>query len=91
MKEKSNRVFLLMGLFGAADVQLQQVVEKYFPHLSEREWKRKAALQQFPFPVYRAERSQKSPWMVGVAELAKHLDKQEEEAAKDCTARKNTA
>lgn len=79
----ANRVFLLMGLFGAADVTLSQVVELYFPHLSEREWKRKAALQQFPFPVFRAEKSQKSPWMVSLKELADYLDRQEAEAAKD--------
>lgn len=69
-----NRIFLLMAQFGSADVPLAKVVETYFPHLSEATWKRRAALQEFPFPVFRAESSQKAPWMVSVVELAKYLD-----------------
>ena len=69
-----NRTFLLMAQFGAADVPLSRVVDAYFSHLSEATWKRRAALQEFPFPVFRAENSQKAPWMVSVVELARYLD-----------------
>lgn len=82
-KTKSNRIYLLMAEFEGADALLEQVVARYFSHLGEREWKRRAALQQFPFPVFRAEKSQKSPWMVSLKELADYLDHQEAEAAKD--------
>lgn len=78
-----NRVYLLLSIFNGADASLEKVVALYFPHLSEREWKRRASLQQFPFPVFRPEKSQKSPWMVNVNELAAYLDKQAAEAAKD--------
>lgn len=78
-----NRVYLLLGIFNVADVPLERVVAHYFPHLSEREWKRRAAMQQFPFPVFRPEKSQKAPWLVNVNQLAEYLDKQAAEAAKD--------
>lgn len=78
-----NRVFLLMAQFDRADVPLEEVIAKYFPHLSEREWKRRALMRDFPFPVFRSERSQKAPWMVNVSELATYLDAAEAEAKKD--------
>lgn len=78
-----NRVYLLLAIFNSADVQLEKVVSLYFPHLSEREWKRRASLQQFPFPIFRPERSQKAPWLVNVNALAEYLDKQAADAAKD--------
>lgn len=78
-----NRVYLLLGMFNGADVPLEKVVAHYLPHLSEREWKRRASLQQLPFPVFRAEKSQKAPWLVNVNALAEYLDKQAAEQAKD--------
>lgn len=78
-----NRVYLLLGIFNGADVPLEKVVAHYFPHLSEREWKRRAAVQGFPFPCFRADKSQKAPWLVNVNELAAYLDRVEKEAARD--------
>lgn len=76
-----NRVFLLMAEFNATDIPLEKVAQKYLG-MDERQWKRAAALQQLPFPVFRAG-SQKAPWMVSVNALAQYLDKREADAAKD--------
>lgn len=78
-----NRAFMLLAQFDKTDILLEEVCAKYFPHLSEREWRRRAALRDFPFPIFRPERSQKAPWMVSVNELAKYLDAMEAEAKKD--------
>lgn len=76
-----NRTFLLMAEFEEADIPLEKIAPKYLG-MDERQWKRAAALQQLPFPVFRGG-SQKSPWLVSITELAKYLDKMEAEAAKD--------
>lgn len=76
-----NRTLLLMAEFEEADIPLARVAEKYLG-MTERQWKRAAALQQLPFPVFRAG-SQKAPWMVSVNALAQFLDKREADAAKD--------
>ena len=76
-----NTIFLLMAEFGQADIPLEEVASKYL-QLTPEKAKRKAAKQEFPFPVFRAG-NQKTPWMVSVSDLAEYLDKQRAEAKKD--------
>lgn len=64
--------FGLLAEFGAAEIPLDAVAPKYFG-LNPAKAKARANLQQLPVPVYRAG-SQKSPWLVSAAELAKWLD-----------------
>lgn len=78
---KMNRVFLLMAEFEEADIPVTKVAEKYLG-MDDRSWKRLAATQQLPFPVFRAG-GQKSPWLVSVNELARYLDAREKTAAQD--------
>ena len=64
--------FGLLAEFGEAEIPLQRVCEKYFG-LSVSKAKRRACLQQLP--AYRVG-SQKSPWLISAADLAKHIDQQ---------------
>jgi hypothetical protein len=66
--------FGLLAEFGEAEIPLQRVCEKYFG-LSVSKAKRRACLQRLPIPAYRVG-SQKSPWLISAADLAKHIDLQ---------------
>ncbi len=65
-------VFLLMAEFNEADIPLEKVAEKYLAMKPEQA-ARKAKLHQLPFPTFRAG-SQKAPFLVNVADLAKFID-----------------
>ena len=66
--------FGLLAEFGEAEIPLQRVCEKYFG-LSVSKAKRHACMQQLPIPAYRVG-SQKSPWLISAADLARHIDQQ---------------
>lgn len=70
--------FGLLAEFGESEIPLARVSEKYFG-LSVPKAKRRACLQQLPIPAYRAG-SQKSPWLVSAADLARHIDQQRKRA-----------
>jgi hypothetical protein len=70
--------FGLLAEFGESEIPLARVSEKYFG-LSAPKAKRRACLQQLPIPAYRAG-SQKSPWLVSAADLARHIDQQRKRA-----------
>ncbi|MCH9693246.1 MAG: pyocin activator PrtN family protein [Gammaproteobacteria bacterium] len=72
--------FGLLAEFGESEIPLDRVSEKYFG-LSIPKAKRRACLQQLPIPAYRAG-SQKSPWLISAADLAKHIDQQRDIASK---------
>ena len=72
--------FGLLAEFGESEIPLDRVSEKYFG-LSITKAKRRACLQQLPIPAYRAG-SQKSPWLISAADLAKHIDQQRHIASK---------
>ena len=75
--------FGLLAEFGEAEIPLQRVCEKYFG-LSVSKAKRRACLQQLPIPAFRAG-SQKSPWLISAADLAKHIDQQRQLATDQWT------
>ncbi|WP_018949002.1 pyocin activator PrtN family protein [Thioalkalivibrio sp. ALMg11] len=68
----TSTVDLLMREYGAADIELERVTDKYLA-ISRKEAFRRANRGDLPFPAYRAG-SAKSPWMVRVTDLAEHLD-----------------
>lgn len=72
-----NTYFGLLAQFGKAEIPLEEICPMF--GYSPQEAKRRAALRNLPIPVYRAG-SQKSPWLVSVADLAKYLDEQKEKA-----------
>lgn len=84
-----NTVFLLMAEFGQADIPIATVAEKYLG-LSAKEAAQRASKQSLPFPVFRGG-SQKSPWLVSVAELARWIDAERTKAASDWKAMRQVA
>ncbi len=76
-----NRLFLLYAEFEQTDIPVPLVGKKYFG-LSDAQSKRKAAAQDFPFPVFRGG-SQKSEWLVSIQTLAEWLNSREDLARKE--------
>ncbi len=74
-------IFALMTEFGTAHIPITTVGAKYFGY-SDSEAKRTATNNGYPFPVFRAG-SNKSPWVVDVAELAAYLDQCREKAQQE--------
>jgi hypothetical protein len=69
-----NTTFLLLSCFGKVAVPLSEICEEYFG-CSIRTAASKAKAGTLPVPAFQASQSQKSPWLVNVADLAKLLDK----------------
>jgi hypothetical protein len=78
-KQMSPTYFGLLAEFGESEIPLDRVCRKYFG-LSVSKAKRRAGLQRLPVPAYRAG-SQKSPWLISAADLAKHIDDQRQSAS----------
>jgi hypothetical protein len=69
---KITTIFALMTEFGTAHIPVIEVGKKYFGY-DEKQAKRAAVQNDYPFPVFRAG-SNKSPWVVDVADLSAYLD-----------------
>jgi len=79
-----NTLFLLMAEFnGRAAVPLEEVASKYLGTTDKITLSRKARSGQLPFPAFRAEQSQKAPWLVNINDLAAYLDKERDKANND--------
>lgn len=65
-------IFALMAEFGTAHIPVTEVGRKYFGY-DEKQAKRAAVENGYPFPVFRAG-SNKSPWVVDVGDLSAYLD-----------------
>lgn len=64
-------------------VLLETVLIDFLPHLSLSSAKKKAACQMLPFPVFKAEKSQKAPYLVNIKDLAKYLSAQSDIGTKN--------
>jgi len=73
--------FGLLAEFGTAHVPVVEIGAKYFG-LSEKEAKRKASSNDFPFPVFRIG-TEKSTWVADIADVANYIDKVKEKAKKE--------
>lgn len=73
---KPNALTLLMFRYQSPVVPLELVIEDFFTHLDMPQAKRRAAKQDLPFPVFKAEKSAKAPYLVSIEELALYLDQQ---------------
>ncbi len=62
---------------------LSIIVSDYFPHLSKNEALRKANNLEFPFSVFKLDKSKRAPFLVHLKDLAAALDKNHLEANKD--------
>lgn len=72
--------FALLMRYRAPVITLETAIKDFLPHISIEQAKRRAGVQTLPFPAFRAEASQKSPYLVNVADLATWLEKSREEA-----------
>ena len=68
----SPTYFGLLVKFGAAEIPLEALHEKYF-NISLREAKQRAWSNKLPVPCYKAGYNE-SQWLVSADEPAKHLD-----------------
>jgi hypothetical protein len=73
--------FSLMAEFGTGHIPATEIGAKYFGY-DEVTAKRKAAKNDFPFPVFRVG-SNKTTWMVDIADFAAYLDSVKEKAKKE--------
>ena len=64
-------------------VDLMTIVKDYYPHLSKAEALRKANNQEFPFSVFKIDKSKRAPFLVHLNDFANVLDKHYLEASKD--------
>ena len=60
-------------------VPLDVIARDYLPHWSDREVKRRAKVQNLPFPVFR-ESSQKAAYLVDLKDVAAWLESMRESA-----------
>jgi hypothetical protein len=79
MNRLQSTYFGLLAEFGAAEVPLEDCCKKYFG-LDVTQAKRRAGTYSLPVKAYRATASQKGGWLVSMADLAEHIDKQKAEA-----------
>lgn len=69
--------------FGKLIVELREVCQIYYPHLSHTAMNRTASEQGFAFPCFRLADSQKSPYFVHLSDLAVALDKAKNAVKRD--------
>lgn len=74
-----NTAFLLMAQYERTALPLNEISEEYFG-LSPEEANRRAKLNRLPVPTFQLVQSQKSPRLVHIEDLAKHIDTQRSEA-----------
>lgn len=84
MRNTSDIQLMLLEKYKHSPViLLETVLRDFFPHLNLSSAKKKAACQMLPFPVFKAEKSQKSPYLVNILDLAKYLARQSDLGTKD--------
>jgi hypothetical protein len=77
---KTSTYFALLAEFGTAEMPLERVAEKFWG-LGELKARQKAVMKTLPVPAYRGAPSERAPWFINAADLAKYLDDAREEAA----------
>lgn len=80
---KPSSLSMLMFRYQSPAVPLERVVADFFTHLDLPYAKKRAARQDFPFPVFKVEKSRNAPYMVSVEALATYLDRQAQTGQQD--------
>lgn len=75
---KTSTYFTLMAEFGTGHIPVVEIGKKYFGY-DERKAKTEAAKNGYPFPVFRVG-TQKSTWMVDIADFSTYLDEVKDKA-----------
>ncbi|WP_092690034.1 pyocin activator PrtN family protein [Acinetobacter kyonggiensis] len=78
----STSEYLFMK-YRSMTVELMTIVSDYYPHLSKAEALRKANNQEFPFSIFKIDKSKRAPFLVHVQDLADVLDTEYSKASKD--------
>ena len=74
---------MLTMRYQAPVVQLEIILKDYFPHMNKQSANKRASRQDLPFPVFKADSSQKSPYLVDLQLFAIYLYNQSQISAKD--------
>ena len=69
--------------YKALVVQLEDVCKDYYHNITKKVMNERACKQEFPFPCFRLDKSQKSPYFVHISELAVCINQRHETAKKD--------
>lgn len=80
---KFNTMDYLFMKYHSMTVDLMTIVNDYYPHLSKAEALRKANNCEFPFSVFKIDKSKRAPFLVHLNDFADVLDKQYSQASKD--------
>ncbi|MFV5514870.1 pyocin activator PrtN family protein [Acinetobacter gerneri] len=80
---KFNTMDYLFMKYRSMTVDLMTIVNDYYPHLSKAEALRKANNCEFPFSVFKIDKSKRAPFLVHLNDFADVLDKQHSQASKD--------
>lgn len=75
--------FLLMMRYRSPIVTLEEILKDYFPHLTLASANKRAAKQAFPFPVFKAESSNKAPYLVNLTDFAYYLNEESQKSKVD--------
>jgi len=78
-----SMVDYLFMKYRSMTVDLMTIVKDYYPHLSKAEALRKANNCEFPFSVFKIDKSKRAPFLVHLNDFADVLDKQYSQASKD--------
>ena len=70
-----NTEFALLAQYNKAFVTLEEISNDFF-NMGEKKAEEIVASGDFPIPVMRGGKSQKSPYLLKVSDLAQYLDKQ---------------
>ncbi|OAM43875.1 pyocin activator PrtN family protein [Eikenella halliae] len=73
--------FMLALRYRAPVISLETACADFMPHLSIEVARRRAKVQTLPFPVFQADKSQKTTFFVNVSDLAAWLESSREQAA----------
>ena len=78
-----NTIDSLFMKYRSMTVDLSTIASDFFPHLSKAETLRRANNLEFPFSVFKLDKSKRAPFLVHLKDLAIALDKNHLAASKD--------
>ncbi len=74
-----NTNFALLARFESPTVELKQVCQEFFG-ITPKTAEQRAKAYDFPIPTFKLRDSERSPTLVKIEDLAKHIDRQYEQA-----------
>lgn len=83
MDTQLNTADYLFMKYRSITVDLVVLAKDYYPHVSKAELLRRANNQDFPFSVFKIDKSKRAPFLVNLNEFSRVLEKEYEEAASD--------